>query len=173
MNEKYLMVGVITKTKGFKGELVLSEVPKAIESVANNIEVMVGYSLNFAKKYKLTQFKRFQKNATIKLEGVKSEIDGYKMKELGLFVLKEDINRKENSYIDHELSACKVYNVENKEFLGEICDVIELPANDVWVMRMGDKEVPIPVIDDVIISVDIDKKEIWIKLLDGLLDLGV
>ena len=48
---------------------------------------------------------------------------------------------------------------------------MELPANDVWVMRTDKAEIPLPVIDDVIKSVDIEKKEIRIELMDGLMDL--
>lgn len=172
MSDKYLMVGVITKTKGFKGELVLTEVPKAIENVVANIEVKIGYSERFSKPYNLTQFKRFQKNANIKLKEITSDEAGHKMKELGLFVKTDNINRKVNTYIDHELSGCKVYNIEDGKLLGEICDVLELPANDVWIMRTETTEIPLPVIEDVIKSVDIDKKEIYIYLLDGLMELG-
>lgn len=172
MSDKYLMIGVITKTKGFKGELVLTEVPKAIENVVANIEVKIGYSEKFSKTYNLIQFKRFQKNAYIKLKEITSDEAGHKMKELGLFVRTDNINRKANEYIDHELAGCKVYNIDDGKLLGEICDVLELPANDVWIMRTETTEIPLPVIEDVIKSVDIDKKEIYIYLLDGLMDLG-
>lgn len=169
----YLLVGVIVKTKGFKGEMILVDVPKAVESVVNNIDVKIGYSEQFSKKYHLTQIKRYQKNAVIKLNEISSDDDANKLRERGLFVLKSDINRRKNTYIDHELAACKVYDFESGELLGEIVDVLELPANDVWMMRMDDDiEVPLPVIDEVIKSVDIDKKEIKITMMDGLMELG-
>lgn len=172
MTNEYLMVGVIVRTKGFKGELVLTEVPKAIDSVAKDIQVKIGYSEQFSKTYTLTNFKRYQKGANIKLKEIMNDDQGKELKEHGLFVSKENINRKENVYIDHELAGCKVFDNESGEELGIIVDIYELPANDVWVMESNGKEVPLPVIDDVIISVDIDKKEIRIKLLDGLMELG-
>lgn len=169
----YILVGVIVKTKGFKGEMILIDVPQAIENVINNIDVLVGYSEQFGKKYHLTQFKRYQKNAVIKLESITSDDNANKLREHGLFVLKSDINRKKNTYIDHELAACKVFDFETGDLLGEIVDVLELPANDVWMMRTeSDLEIPLPVIDQVIKSVDIDKKEIRISMMDGLMELG-
>jgi ribosomal 30S subunit maturation factor RimM len=46
-----------------------------------------------------------------------------------------------------------------------------MPANDVWVMKTEQGEIPLPVIDDVIISTDISKKTITVYMMDGLLDL--
>jgi len=170
---EYILVGVIVKTKGFKGEMLLVDVPQAIENVIDNIDVLVGYTEQFSKKYHLTQFKRYQKNAVIKFREITSDSDANKLREYGLFALKKEINRRKNTYIDHELAKCKVYDFESGDFLGEIVDVLELPANDVWMMRMDDDlEVPLPVIDEVIKSVDIDKKEIKITMMDGLMELG-
>ncbi len=167
----YILVGVIVKTKGFKGEMIVIDVPTAIESVSSNIDVKIGYSEQFSKKFHLSQFKRYQKNANLKLQEITSDTDANSLREHGLFVLKSDINRRKNTYIDHELAGCKVYNILTNELLGEIVDIMELPANDVWVMRTETAEIPLPVIDDVIKSVDIDKKEIMIELMDGLMDL--
>jgi len=55
--------------------------------------------------------------------------------------------------------------------LGTITDVWIMPANDVWVLSMPEGDIPLPVIDDVILSVDIPKKQIIIRLIDGLRDL--
>jgi|APTNR8051073442_1049403.scaffolds.fasta_scaffold05309_3 16S rRNA processing protein RimM len=168
---EYILVGVIVKTKGYKGEMIVIDIPKAIESVSDNIDVKIGYSEQFSKKFRLLQFKRYQKNANLKLKEIASDIEANSLREHGLFVLKTDINRKKNTYIDHELAGCKVYNIQTNELLGEIVDIMELPANDVWVMRTDKAEIPLPVIDDVIKSVDIEKKEIRIELMDGLMDL--
>lgn len=168
---EYILVGVIVKTKGYKGEMIVIDIPKAIESVSDNIDVKIGYSEQFSKKFRLLQFKRYQKNANLKLKEIASDIEANSLREHGLFVLKTDINRKKNTYIDHELAGCKVYNIQTNELLGEIVDIMELPANDVWVMRTDKAEIPLPVIDDVIKSFDIEKKEIRIELMDGLMDL--
>ncbi|PKL78541.1 MAG: 16S rRNA processing protein RimM [Ignavibacteriae bacterium HGW-Ignavibacteriae-4] len=168
---EYILVGVIVKTKGYKGEMIVIDIPKAIESVSSDIDVKIGYSEQFARKFRLTQFKRYQKNGNLKLKEIDSDADANALREHGLFVLKTDVNRRKNTYIDHELAGCKVYNIQNNELLGEIVDIMELPANDVWVMRTETAEIPLPVIDDVIKSVDIEKKEIRIELMDGLMDL--
>ena len=98
---EYILVGVIVKTKGYKGEMIVIDIPKAIESVSDNIDVKIGYSEQFSKKFRLLQFKRYQKNANLKLKEIASDIEANSLREHGLFVLKTDINRKKNTYIDH------------------------------------------------------------------------
>ena len=44
-----------------------------------------------------------------------------------------------------------------------------LPANDVYVVFNGEKELLIPIVNEVVLSVDYDKKEILIANIDGLI----
>ncbi len=53
--------------------------------------------------------------------------------------------------------------------LGKVVDVFQTGANDVYTVR-GDKEYLIPVIDQVVLSTDLESGQIIIKPLKGLLD---
>jgi ribosomal 30S subunit maturation factor RimM len=46
-----------------------------------------------------------------------------------------------------------------------------MPANDVWVLSTPEGDIPLPVIDEVILSTEIQKKQVVIRLIDGLRDL--
>ncbi len=54
--------------------------------------------------------------------------------------------------------------------LGTIIDVIITGANDVWEVSGPLGQVLIPVIDDVVLTIDEDARAITVKLLPGLLD---
>ncbi len=56
------------------------------------------------------------------------------------------------------------------EYLGDVEDVWDLPANAVFVTKGGGREYLIPVIKDVIRKIDFDKEEIIIQPLEGLLE---
>jgi 16S rRNA processing protein RimM len=63
----------------------------------------------------------------------------------------------------------KVFDRERGE-LGEIADVIETGANDVWVVEGGRfGQVLIPVIDDIELEIDEDEERIDVELLSGLI----
>ena len=61
---------------------------------------------------------------------------------------------------------------ENGEFIGTVSDVFSTGANDVYaVKREGKKDLLLPVIDDVILQVDIGNKRIIAHIMEGLDEL--
>ncbi|HON57877.1 MAG TPA: ribosome maturation factor RimM, partial [bacterium] len=69
----------------------------------------------------------------------------------------------------YQLEGLKVYTTDN-EYLGEISEILELPANDVYVVqRENHRELLIPAIDDVVKKIDINSGVMIIELLEGLI----
>ena len=103
-------------------------------------------------------------------EGVDSIEKAEQLKTKNLFIAQEDLPElEEGQYYYHELMHCTVYN-EEKEKLGEVVDILETGANDVWVVkRPGQKDALIPYIEDVVKAVDIETKQVTIQVLEGLL----
>ena len=60
---------------------------------------------------------------------------------------------------------------EEGEALGELVDIIETGANDVYVVKKDGREVLIPALDDVVLAVDLDQGTMTVSLPEGLLDL--
>jgi 16S rRNA processing protein RimM len=104
------------------------------------------------------------------LKGVESS-DIKSLIETGIFVDENYILRKNEHYYISEIIGCSVIN-NSGEHLGVISDVWIMPANDVWVMQTEKGEIPLPVIDDVILSTDILNKTITVYMMEGLLDLA-
>jgi 16S rRNA processing protein RimM len=74
----------------------------------------------------------------------------------------------EGEYLPFDIIDNTVYDTEGNK-LGVVRDLYETGANDVWEVVADDgREILIPVIDEVVISVEPDK--IVVKLPDGLLD---
>mgnify|MGYP000264265543 FL=1 len=60
---------------------------------------------------------------------------------------------------------------DNGEVLGELTDVLQTGANDVYEVKMEDgKEVLLPAIRECIKNVDLQKAEITVHVMKGLLD---
>lgn len=166
---KYL--GAISKVNN-KGELTIIEYPENISSIKLPTEVRIGFSLNLSNSVQLTGYHLTRKKLLISIQGVNTYESGKKLLEMGVFIAPENlIYENDNSYYISDIIGCEVYNNESNKYLGTINDVYSLPANDVWIVKTQDGELPIPVIDDVIIDVDIQNKKIMINLIPGLLDL--
>jgi 16S rRNA processing protein RimM len=76
----------------------------------------------------------------------------------------------EGQYYQHQLIGLKVISDEGQA-LGQLAEILETGANDVYVVRGGGgKDVLLPAIEDVILGIDLDKKEMRVHVLPGLID---
>jgi 16S rRNA processing protein RimM len=74
----------------------------------------------------------------------------------------------EGSWWDHQLVGCSVFTESGME-LGELRQVIHTAANDVWSAVDGSGvETLIPVLRDVLVSVDTDARRIVVREIPGL-----
>ena len=70
------------------------------------------------------------------------------------------------------LSALPGHTDADTDFrYGEIADVMQTGANDVYIVKGTDREYLVPAIPDVVISTDIDSGIMIIRPLEGLFDL--
>ncbi len=127
-----------------------------------------------------------------KIDKVELEIDGYRQTNKGLLIHfkhyetikdvehlvgetlyiteKEQTELEENAFYYHQIIGCNVQTIDG-ENLGVVESILAPGANDVWVVNDGNgKEILIPYIEDVVIDVNIAKKLIKIKLLEGLIE---
>jgi 16S rRNA processing protein RimM len=164
-------IGLVSGTRDTDGLIIITDMPKGVKSI-DSAKVSIGFSQNFAKEYVVEKFDITKVRGYLKLVGINSREEAREFKDMGVFADDEAIVfHKKNQYLVNDLIGCKVFDVDSGDLLGEIIDVWYLPANDVWVLDHEQGEVPIPVIEDVVKSVNVGKKEIKIKMLDGLLDL--
>ena len=75
-----------------------------------------------------------------------------------------------NQFYFHEVTGFKVIDVEKGE-IGIIQSIIEYPAQPLFSIMNGDKEILIPVIDPIIKKVDRQQRTITIEAPNGLIDL--
>ncbi len=82
---------------------------------------------------------------------------------------KQVVSLPEGTYYVFQLIGMRVLT-EGGDFLGEVADVLSMPANDVYVVKRDDEEVLIPAVEPVIRSIDLKRGEMVISPIPGLLD---
>lgn len=75
----------------------------------------------------------------------------------------------EGEYYWYQLEGLEVY-CEDGAYLGILDSFYETGSNDVYVVRNGSKEALIPATTEVIREIDIERKKIVIRPMEGLLD---
>ncbi len=71
------------------------------------------------------------------------------------------------SYYHHQIVGLSVVT-ETGEALGEVTEILETGANDVYVVAGPNGELLLPALQSVILKVDLEAKRLTVHLLDGL-----
>ena len=133
---------------------------------------------------------RFQSGAEVWLEGAPRRIEWVRTGPLELIVKIEGLDDREtaaaqlSNYLEvpqdqaaslpedawyhHQLLGLRVRSAAGAG-LGEIVDVLERPANDVWVVRGAGRELLVPATKDAVLEVDLTSGSVVVA--DWLLDV--
>ena len=89
-----------------------------------------------------------------------------------LYIKRSDAKLPKGRYFVQDIIGLKAVNDEDESIIyGEITNVYPTGANDVYEITSADgKTTLIPVIDDVVIKVDIENGKIFIHPLGGMFD---
>ena len=169
---EYLTVGTIVNTHGIRGELKIlprTDFPEirfrkgSVLHVSGDVpgemlELEI-FSSRAHKNTYLVLFKGFQNI---------NEVEKFKGREVKV-PANQRVDLDEDEYYYHDIIGCKVVTEEGEE-IGVVEDILKPGANDVWVTsgKNKKKQILIPVIDDVVLDVDVNQKRIKIRLLEGM-----
>jgi len=83
--------------------------------------------------------------------------------------IEEAVPLEEGEYYDFQLSNVRV-EMENGEWLGQVVEVLETGANDVYVVRGPRGEVLLPAVREVILEIDLESRRMLVRPLPGMLE---
>ena len=141
-------------------------------------------SPEFVKKFKTLYFDNEGKKAVkvisarphgnivlLKLEGTDTVEDAQKFRGKILWMKRSDARLPEGNYFVAELIGCRVVDADDESICyGELTDVSETGANDVWHITNSKGEYLIPAIPDVVIHTDVSENIVRIRPLKGIFD---
>lgn len=166
-----LRVGVISSTHGIRGEVKVfptTDDPKRFKF----LKQVILEARRETRELEIENVKFFKQFVILKFKGIDNINDIEKYKGAELWVTRENaVPLEEGEYFIADLIGLRVMTDEGK-LLGIMKDVLQTGANDVYEVTMEDgKDILLPVIDECILDVDLEKGEILVHVMDGLLDL--
>lgn len=167
--EQLLQVGVISSTHGVRGEVKVFPTTDNLRRFEELDEVIL-QTRTEQRHLAIAGVKYFKQFAILKFKGIDNINDIEKYKGCALFVTREQAQPlEENEYYIADLIGMQVYTEDGARF-GELKDVMETGANDVYIIRTEEHgEVLIPAIRDCILEVDVEEQKMTIHLMDGLI----
>ena len=166
MTKRLHPVAEITTTSGYMGEVRLKPFSRFSIDYIMEKTLQIGTSYDNLIDLKLEKAIGNGKRMRFKFEGIDSELKAKNI--IGKTIYANTKADDEINLIASDLIGFDVVT-DTGESVGELKDVMWLPANDVYVIFNGEKELLIPIINEVVLSVDYDKKEILIANIDGLI----
>ena len=168
MNKEFIIIGKVVSTQGNKGEVNVLPLTDSIDRFKNLDNVF----LRSKKGQTILNVEKIRKRkdtVILKLKDIEN-IEEAKMI-VGSFLeveRKNAVKLPKETYFIFEIIGLEVYD-ENNIFLGKVENVISTGSNDVYVVKSKDKEeLFIPAIREVVKNVNLEKKRITIKMVDGL-----
>jgi 16S rRNA processing protein RimM len=163
-------IGKIVSTYGYQGVVKVTPLTDFPERF-NNLENITISRQGKIEEMTIEKVKPYNNLFLLKFAGIdtKEKADEYRG---ALLMVDENqvFPLPEGYYYQFQLIGLQVYDQE-KGLLGQLKDIIETGANDVYVVQ-GEKygEVLIPAIKQVILDVDLEQKQMQVKLLPGLIE---
>ena len=166
MTKQLHPVAEITTTSGFMGEVRLKPFSRFSIDYIMEKTLQIGTSYDNLIDLKLEKAIGIGKQMRFKFEGIDSDLKAKNI--IGKTIYANTKADDEINLIASDLIGFDVVT-DTDDSVGELKDVMWLPANDVYVVFNGEKELLIPIVNEVVLSVDYDKKEILIANVDGLI----
>lgn len=168
MKKQFLECGKIVTTHGVLGEVKVQpwcDTPEELTQIA-------ALYLDGGKSSLEIERGRVHKNmALLKLKGVDSIEQAQPLRGKILWAHRDDIPLGEGQYFIQDLIGLTVIDADDGHAYGILTDVTETGANDVYHITFPDGGVRLaPVIEQVIVSTDIDAGILQIRPLKGLFD---
>ena len=114
------------------------------------------------KEYKMESCRVHKTCNLVKLQGIDTVEDAQVMRGKTVEVYRSDIN-------DEVIFAAELIDMEvfcDGKAIGKITEVLDYPGNAVYVINEG--EYMIPAVKEFILSTDLDKNEMQVKLIEGM-----
>lgn len=170
MTEDMLQVGVITSTHGIRGEVKVFPTTDDNNRFKKLKDCFIEYK-NEMIPVKANGCKFFKNMVILHFDGINDINDVEKYKQCKLFVDRQHaVPLQKDEYYMTDLIDITVVT-ETDRTLGVLKEIIPTGANDVYVVVDEEgKEILLPAIKECILSVDLEKGIMQVKLMKGLVD---
>ena len=165
MLQQYLEVGKVTNVHGLRGEV-------RVQPWADSPEFLCQFKTLYVDEahFPMTvERARIHKNMVIiKFEGPTDVPSALSLRNAILYIDRADAKLPEGAFFLADIYGLEARDAASGEVLGKIADVLTLPANNVYVIKGGKRELMIPAVPQFIAETNIEAGYIRVNMMEGL-----
>lgn len=163
--KQYLEVGKVTNVHGLMGEV-------KVQPWADSPEFLCQFKTLYVDEahFPMTvQRARVHKNMVIiKFEGPTDVPSALSLRGATLYIDRSDARLPEGTFFLADIYGLEVRDAATGEVLGKIADILTPPANNVYVVKGGAREMMIPAVPQFIAETNAEEGFIRVNLMEGL-----
>ncbi|HVN49293.1 MAG TPA: ribosome maturation factor RimM [Bacteroidota bacterium] len=165
-----IAVAKIIKPIGVRGEIKLQLLTDDSERLKLLASVWIGKREQAVTEHKVLCLRQNVKQGVASVRGVETLEAAEALRDQFIFVSNHEIMQPNaGRYFVDDILGCAMVAQDGKQ-IGTIVDVLALPANDLWVVKNGKKEILIPAVKAIVKEVDVKQKRVVIDSPEGLID---
>ncbi len=157
-------LGFVKKSRGLKGELLISLISSNIEFEKRLRTVWLGDSSNHLHPWKVEYLYIQGSSAFLKLNDVNSREEADYLRGINIFI--------PDSWITYDspvqFIGYQVYSEPDHEYIGEVQEVDNSDPQKRLIVKTESGEIIIPLVDEFIRLIHTRKRQIQVILIDGL-----
>ena len=169
MSDEFITIGKVVSTQSNKGEVNVLSLTDSTDRFKNLDTVFLRNS-NSRTTLNIEKIRIKKDTVILKLKDIENIQEAKMIVGSFLEVEREKaVKLPKDTYFVFEIIGLEVYT-ENNIFLGKVENVISTGSNDVYIVKdKNKKELFIPAIREVVKNINLEKKRITIKMVDGLI----
>ena len=163
--EQYLEVGKVTSTHGVMGEV-------RVQPWADSPEFLCQFKTLYVDQahwpIKVERARVHKNMVILKFEGITDVPSALSMRNAILYIDRADAKLPKGSFFLADLMGLEVRDAQSGQVLGKIADIMNLPANNVYVVRGGERELLIPAVPQFIAETNVEDGYLRVNMMEGL-----
>jgi len=164
---RFMAVGQIVKPHGIRGEVavdILTDFPGRFALLER-----VFLNEDEPRPVPLEAVRFHQQRALLKFGGYDDRAAVEKLRgEMILVPIDEAMPLEPGEYYREDLIGLEVWTVDD-EYLGDVVDILETGANDVFIVHGERGEILLPAIEQVVQWIDLEENRMVVELMEGLI----
>ncbi len=155
--------GKVLNTHGVRGELKVDNY--CDEGFYKKIKtIFVG-----GTEYKIKSARDHGAFVLLMLEGIETVEQAMLLKNKPITARRADLKLKKGEYLYQDLYGFEVFDLRKEAVIGKLREVLERPASMVYVIDCDGQEALIPAVEPFHQGVDLDKKVLTLRTIEGML----
>ena len=165
MPAQYLEVGKITNVHGVMGEV-------RVQPWADSPEFLCKFKTLYVDQSHWpiqVERARVHKNMVIiKFQGICDVPSALAMRNAILYIDRKDAHLPQGAFFLADIYGLEARDAQSGQVLGKVEDILTLPANNVYVIRGGERELMIPAVPQFIEETNVEGGYIKVRLIEGM-----